>query len=186
MRKQSSETNNLGEELYGLLNCVHATLRVSVASAKRKASCRKGSPVPRIWFYRWKKRYGIVLRSTQRTTTRTSEDISKSLQSFHEFLYNIRLSRIVSIIINLDMIPFPFSGSMNSTSFFALSARGCRDIIVAEDPAWTKRCASYIAILVVIKRASWFEPLFLRCVVLLRRGHYPIRLGGKLLRMQAV
>ena len=128
LRTRPRSTDPVGTELLEwYTNLRSQNMRVSVAAAKARARVINGTPVSNKWFYRWKRQHDIVLRSVQRTTTRTIQEITALLNSFHQFLYNILLASIVSIIINLDEIPFSLSGSMNSRS--TLSDRGSRNVI---------------------------------------------------------
>ena len=149
LRGENVGEDDVGSELYRWFSSLRAqNLRVSVATTKLKARTLKGESVTRKWFSKWKKRHSIVLRSVQRRTTKTHEQIVACIQGFHQFLYSIRLSRCIAIIINFDEIPFSFSGSMNSNS--TLSERGTTNVMVSEDPNWDRRCCSFIASVAVI------------------------------------
>lgn len=141
--------------------------RVTVAATKRKAEALTGGPVARYWFYRWCMRNDVVLRKIQRRSQHSLETIRSYCQSFHQYLYRIRSEQNVTILINLDEVPFSFSGGLKSGT--TLCQRGATDVITSEDPKWDKRCASFVAIIGVIKRGAQWENLPLKCAVLLRR-----------------
>ena len=146
-----------------------AKVRVSVATLKRQAKVLNDEDLPRWWFSKWKQRYNIFNRAVQRCTTKTLAELMTLLQSFHSFVYGAKLNNVVGVYVNFDEITFSYSGQMSGGH--TVDYRGANNVMTSEDPAWDKRCCSFIPCLCIVKRAlSGYETFKLPCCLLLRRS----------------
>ena len=118
-------------------------------------------------WHRWRLRHSVVFRAVQQATTRTVAEMHALLQSFHRHLYEQRALSIQVIWLNFDEIPWSFSGSLVTRG--TLAVRGATNVVVAEDPNWDKRCASYIPILAVRLIGNAWGKLPLKAAFLLKR-----------------
>ena len=143
---------------------------VSVTMLKRKAASLNvgGDDLPRCFVSRWRARNCIVMRSIQRRTTKSPEQLRALIQSFHSYVYSARLQRSIRIFVNFDEIPVSFSGSMHGGG--TLEFRGTTDVLSSTDTNWDKRCGSFIPILVVVQRSIGFDVVRVPSCFLLRRS----------------
>ena len=120
---------------------------VSITMLKRKAASLNagGVDLPRWFISRWRVQNCVVMRSIQRRTTKSPEQLRALIQSFHSYVYGARLARRIGIFVNFDEIPMSFSGSMHGGE--TLEFRGTTDILSSTDVSWDKRCGSFIPIL---------------------------------------
>ena len=91
---------------------------------------------------------------------------SKALAQWFAEKYGARLNNVVGVYVNFDEIPFSYSGQMSGGH--TLDYRCANNVMTSEDPAWNKRCCSFIPCLCIVERALGHSKL--PCCLLLRRS----------------
>lgn len=126
-----------------------------------------GVAPPRYYLCRWRFRHNIVPKSIHRKTMRPAQEIVDKLHKFHNFVQDAHERAKVFVIINTDQIPMSFCGSMNISS--TLDVSGSRNVMVASDPAWERRCASFMPCLAVVRNGNEWVCENIKGAILLRR-----------------